>query len=103
MNDTTETLPATPVDDVRARKQAPIPANIGRKNTMELFSVSGGKFHKPATAPTREEAWKPRLTVCGRTLIPVNFFKTAHDADCYTGGQLHLYLCRYCARAKIAA
>lgn len=70
---------------------------------MELFSVSGGKFHKPATAPTREEAWKPRLTVCGRTVTPVNFFETAEDANLYTGGRLHLYLCRHCAAAKSAA
>jgi hypothetical protein len=67
---------------------------------MELFSVSAGKFHKPATGPTREEAWKPRLTVCGKTLTPVNFFETADDANAYTGGRLHLYLCQHCVAAK---
>lgn len=64
---------------------------------MELFSVSDGKYHKPAIEPTRADGWKARLTVCGRIVTPQNFFETAADADHHTGGRLSEYLCRRCA------
>lgn len=63
----------------------------------ELFSVAGGKFHRPAAPIERERAWQPTETLCGQTVVPQNYFATAAGADRHTGGRLFQHLCKRCA------
>lgn len=65
--------------------------------THTLFSVSGGKFHRPGKPFDKSQAWRPTETACGITVTPVNYFKTDDDADKHTGGRLATYLCKHCA------
>lgn len=63
----------------------------------ELISVKDGKFHRLANPEVeRNQAWKPALTVCGRTVTPVNYFVTEADAAKYTGNRLVRYGCKHC-------
>jgi hypothetical protein len=67
-----------------------------------LFSVRNGKYHKPAQPFERPLAWKPTLTVCGRTLTPLNYFVTEADADRHTGHRLSRWLCQRCGEDRPA-
>lgn len=63
-----------------------------------LFSISGGKFHKPAGPIHRSQAWCPTRTACGLTITPLNYFVTAEDANRYVGGRLEAHMCQHCAK-----
>ncbi len=70
------------------------------EQTIEIVSVSGGKFHRPDNTlfnggnVFRDE----RLMRCGRSLVPSNCFETIADADKYTGGRLGRYICQHCEK-----
>ncbi len=61
-----------------------------------LFSVADGKFHKPAGPMHKSQAWCLTRTACGRTVTPLNYFKTEADAESHTGGRLRLHTCKHC-------
>jgi len=65
---------------------------------LVLFSVSNGKFHKPAHEPDNRKPWQPTATVCGITVNPQNFFASEEDANRHTGGRLSQFMCKHCAR-----
>lgn len=63
--------------------------------TVSLFSVAGGKFHRPAieiSAPY----FRPTRTMCGCEVRPLNYYATDTDADSYTGGRLARFMCKNC-------
>lgn len=62
-----------------------------------LFSVCGGKFHKPAGPIHRSQSWCPTRTACGVTVTPLNYFVTTEDASQHTGGRLAAHMCKRCA------
>jgi hypothetical protein len=68
---------------------------------IQIASVSGGKFHYLADqSVTRDDGWKPRLMLCGRTLEPLNYFLSESSADKYTGGRFAQHVCSQC-KAKV--
>lgn len=68
---------------------------------IEIVSVKGGKFHRPANTVFEgggNDLRDSRLMRCGRLLVPLGFFTTIVDADRYTGGRLERYICQQCER-----
>jgi hypothetical protein len=65
--------------------------------TYSLFSVSGGKFHRPGEPFNRANAFRSWKTLCGVTVRPLNYFRSDADANSHTGGRLALHLCKRCA------
>ena len=70
-------------------------------DTYALISVANGKYHKPAGPIPRSQVFRPILTVCGRTVTPLNYYKTTNDANSYTGGRLPRHLCQHCSRRAV--
>jgi hypothetical protein len=66
--------------------------------TIALFSVKHGKFHKPAETieAAAVRARQPIRTMCGVSATPVNYFATEDDASRYTGGRLAAFMCQHC-------
>jgi hypothetical protein len=69
------------------------------QGNCELFSVAGGKFHRPSD-PAVTRPWQPTTTRCGLTVTPLNYFLTAADADRQTGGRLSIFMCATCAKRE---
>ena len=68
-----------------------------------LFSVQGGHLHISAQPFERSQGWRPRASLCGRVLTPLNYFESTEDANKYCGGRLTAWLCKHCAKAQEAA
>jgi hypothetical protein len=62
-----------------------------------LFSVKGGKFHRPSEPFDRAKAFRETATKCGLNVTPLNYFRSDDDADRHTGGRLSRHLCKRCA------
>lgn len=70
-------------------------------STIEIVSVSGGKFHRPDStmfSGSSNDFRDARPMRCGRSLVPSNFFETVADADRYVGGRLQSHICRQCEK-----
>ena len=71
--------------------------------TYPLFSVAGGKFHRPVNPIIeRKDAFKPTKTACGITVRPLNYFASNEDAESHTGGRLAKWLCKRCGQERAA-
>jgi hypothetical protein len=71
------------------------------RQTIEIVSISGGKFHRPQDTTFSgggSDIRDARLMRCGRSLVPLNFFETIADANRHTGGRLEGYICQQCER-----
>ncbi len=65
-----------------------------------LFSVSGGKFHKPAGPMFQGQAFRSTRAACGITVVPQNYYVKVDDANRATGGRLAAYMCQHCAKKE---
>lgn len=65
---------------------------------MALFSVAGGKFHKPSQ--DNAKPWRATKAACGLTVTPLNYFVTIADANAHTGWRLSTYMCKRCEQTQ---